>query len=420
MLKVLTGILLLLIASPTVSAMDETPQLKRGTWFAWLDGPGGAITFGLKIRQDNDKIEVWIVNGEESAPIPEVRFENDEFVFDFVHYNSVIRAKANAAGSDLQGIWKRVSGPHTWTEMDFHAHWTPPDTMPKPAPGGRRRTRSPLRDALMLKGKWAVKFDSSPDPAVAIFGVTSTGRITGTFLTSTGDYRYLGGIFEQRRLTLSVFDGAHAFLFRATLGDDAVLRGDFWSRDTWHETWTARQDRNARLPDAFQQTKWNDEASLADLKFRDLDGVYHSPADDQYAGKARIIEVFGTWCPNCNDATTYLGELQKTYRGRGLSILGLAFEMTGEYELDAKQVRRYVEYHDITYPVLVAGISDKAEATKAFPVLDKVRSYPTFIFLDGQNNVKAIYTGFSGPATGKAYDKLREDFERIIEQMLEE
>ena len=186
------------------------------------------------------------------------------------------------------------------------------------------------------------------------------------------------------------------------------------------ETWTARQDRNARLPDAFQQTKWNGDASLADLKFRDLAGAYHSPAEEQYTGKARIIEVFGTWCPNCNDATAYLGELQETYRERGLSILGLAFEMTGDHELDAKQVKRYVDYHDITYPVLVAGISDKAAATKAFPVLDKVRSYPTFIFLDGQNNVKAIYTGFSGPATGEAYEKLREDFERIIEQMLEE
>ncbi|MCH7545379.1 MAG: TlpA family protein disulfide reductase [Planctomycetes bacterium] len=420
MLRVFTGILLLLIASPTVSAREETPQLKRGTWFAWLDGPGGAITFELQIRQTRDKIDAWIVNGEESVPIPEVRFENDEFVFDFVHYNSILRAKSNASGTDLQGTWKRVRGHNKWTVMDFHAHWTPPETMPKPAQTGRRLNRSPFREALMLKGKWAVKFDSSSDPALAIFDVTSTGRITGTFLTTTGDYRYLGGIFEQRALTLSVFDGAHAFLFRAELGDDAVLRGDFWSRDTWHETWTAHQDRNARLPDAFQQTKWNDDASLADLKFRDLAGAYHSPAEEQYTGKARIIEVFGTWCPNCNDASAYLKELDETYRGRGLSILGLAFEMTGEFELDAKQVKRYVEYHHIDYPVLVAGISDKAAATKAFPVLDKVRSFPTFIFLDGQNNVKAIYTGFSGPATGKAYDKLREDFERIIEQMLEE
>ncbi len=285
---------------------------------------------------------------------------------------------------------------------------------------GRRRGKLPFREAYLFKGKWAVKFESSPDPALAIFDVNDTGLITGTFLTTTGDYRYLGGSFENQTLTLSVFDGAHAFLFRAELGDNNVLRGDFWSRDTWHETWTAHPDINASLPDAFQQTRWTDEASLADLKFRDLEGVYHSPAEEQYAGKARIIEVFGTWCPNCNDASAYLKELDETYRTRGLSILGLAFEMTGEYELDAKQVKRYVEYHHLDYPVLIAGISDKAEATKAFPVLDKVRSYPTFIFLDAQDNVKAIYTGFTGPATGKEYDKLREDFERIIEQMLEE
>jgi hypothetical protein len=33
--------------------------------------------------------------------------------------------------------------------------------------------------------------------------------------------------------------------------------------------------------------------------------------------------------------------------------------------------------------------------------------------------VRAIHTGFAGPATGAEHEKLREDFERLIEELLE-
>ena len=145
-----------------------------------------------------------------------------------------------------------------------------------------------------------------------------------------------------------------------------------------------------------------------------------SPADERFAGRVRIIELFGTWCPNCNDATHYLLELDRRYRSRGLSILGLAFEMTGDHAADAIQVRRYVNYHGIEYPILLAGEANKAKASESFPVLDEVRAYPTFIFIDRQGAVRAIYTGFNGPATEESHDKLRAAFERLIEGMLEE
>ena len=92
--------------------------------------------------------------------------------------------------------------------------------------------------------------------------------------------------------------------------------------------------------------------------------------------------------------------------------------MTGEHERDANQVREYLKRHDASYPVLIAGLSDKKLASKAIPFLDRVRSYPTTIFLDGEGNVEAIHTGFTGPATGEAYDELKTKFEEIIEGLL--
>ena len=91
----------------------------------------------------------------------------------------------------------------------------------------------------------------------------------------------------------------------------------------------------------------------------------------------------------------------------------LAFEVTGDFERDARQVRIYAERHGVEYPLLVAGLSDKDEASRAFPVLDRVRSYPTTIFTDRDGGVRAIHTGFSGPATGAAQRHVHTRVDRL-------
>ena len=96
------------------------------------------------------------------------------------------------------------------------------------------------------------------------------------------------------------------------------------------------------------------------------------------------------------------------------------FELTGDFGRDAEQVRRYLQRHRSDYPVLIAGLSDKKHASKQLPFLDKVRSYPTTIFLDANGNVRAIHTGFTGPATGKAHDEMRAKFEKLIEEILDQ
>ncbi|MFQ5502223.1 MAG: TlpA disulfide reductase family protein, partial [Phycisphaerae bacterium] len=269
-----------------------------------------------------------------------------------------------------------------------------------------------------IAGRWKVRFSRSDEPAVGIFDQRPDGAVEGTFLTTTGDYRFLAGRYEAGRLRLSCFDGAHAFLFDASIQPDGSLMGDFQSRDTWHETWTATRDDKVALPDGFKLSRATDRPSLENLKFRDLSGTLRSPADAAFAGTVRIIEVFGSWCPNCHDASAYLSELDHKYRDRGLSILGLAFEVTGDFERDARQVRRFIRRHGIEFPVLLAGLSDKKEASKALPFLDQVRAYPTTLFLKADGTIQAVYTGFSGPATGEEYQGLRRKFEKLIETML--
>jgi thiol-disulfide isomerase/thioredoxin len=220
-------------------------------------------------------------------------------------------------------------------------------------------------------------------------------------------------------LRLSGFDGAHAFLFSATLAGDGTLAGDFWSSEDHHETWSARRDEAAALPDAFAQTSWSD-LPLGELNFPDLDGDWHALDAPEFAGRARIIEIFGSWCPNCHDAAEELVRLQQRYGERGLSIVGLAFERTGDAQHDAAQVRLFAERHGVTWPLLLAGTADKATATARVRLLDEVRSFPTTIFLHGDGRVRAVHSGFSGPATGEDFRKQQQAFESLIEELLAE
>ena len=69
-----------------------------------------------------------------------------------------------------------------------------------------------------------------------------------------------------------------------------------------------------------------------------------------------LVNIFGSWCPNCNDKAPLLAAWHRRYRDRGLEIVGLAYEFTGDPERDGRQVRRFAERHGIDYPLLLAGV----------------------------------------------------------------
>ena len=386
-----------------------------GKWTATLKSPGGALCFGLEFAQEkistNKQPTGFIINGPERIKIPIVQWNSPQGKILIPHYDSKIEFRM--VGTELKGTWTKRKGADRWSRMEFSAK--------------RLETESSAEQSVGKKefrpfiGTWRTKFRSDEDDSVAVFRWSDLRqRIVGTFMTTTGDYRYLDSQLMDEKLVLSCFDGAHAFLFRVDMqseeGDDRI-RGDFWSSDSWHDTFEGVRDSAAKLADAFGQTSVADKNALGSLTFPDLEGRPTRLNDIRFRAKARIIYVFGSWCPNCHDAAAYFSELTEKF-GAELSIVGLAFEHTGDFDRDAEQVRQYLKRHGASYPVLIAGLSDKKMASKAFPVLDRIRSYPTTIFLDESNQVVAIHTGFTGPATGREYKRLKQKFESIIKKLV--
>lgn len=400
---------LCMACSSTDSALPAPPR--EGLWRAVLDSPGGELAFELRLMRDKAGWRAEVSNGEEIIPCGEVSFRDGELSIALEPYDSTLRARVSENREELVGEWRKFLDAEREATLGFRATY---GEAPRYA---LKRATDKAREHL--SGRWSVNFDSDEQPAVGIFEAFPDGRATGTFLTALGDYRYLAGSYNGERLLLSCFDGGHAFLFEASLQADGTLEGDFWSRDSWHETWTAERDPDAALDDPFALSQWTGSA-LAELSFPDLEGTPRSLTDEAFAGRARLISLFGTWCPNCNDEAAFLAELDARYASRGLSILGLAFELTDDFERNVRQVRRFQERHAASYPVLVAGLANKQRASEAFPALDRVRAFPTALFIDSSGDVHAIHTGFAGPATGAAHDEMRERYELLIEELLGE
>jgi hypothetical protein len=74
---------------------------------------------------------------------------------------------------------------------------------------------------------------------------------------------------------------------------------------------------------------------------------------------------------------------------------------------------------NVTYPILLAqyGFTDKKTANEKLPMLDHILSYPTSIYIDRFGKERRIHTGYNGRATGQKYEKFKEEFYQLMEQL---
>lgn len=394
---------------------DEDPPAADllGSWRGVLASPGGELPFTLRLDHDGPRLRALIVNGAGEAAITRVERDGDQLVFRFDHYDSEISARLEAPGR-LAGRFRRTI-PSGDSIMEFAAVKDDPDRF-KPSP--RKGAAWPE-----VGGSWAVEFadESSREIAQGEF-VQQGSQVTGTFLTPTGDYRFLAGSFENGVLRLSSFDGAHAFLFEALAQEDGTLAGDFWSRESYHATWTARRAaaQEQVLPDAWAQVGLQNADGRFHFAFPDLEGQTVSLADSRFRGKVVVVNLFGSWCPNCNDEAPLLAAWKNRFHDQGLEIVGLAFEYTGKPDRDREQVRRFAARHAIDYPLLLAGTSDKSKAAAVLPDLTRVAAFPTTIFIGRDGKVRKIHSGFAGPGTGRHHAELVAELESLIQQLIAE
>lgn len=386
--------------------------LRTGTWRATLKTETGLeIPFVMDVEKEGTgNTYIIIRNGEERITVDEVTLKDDSVWLKMPLFDSEIRAGFDR--QTLKGRWiKHLADKDVC--MDFVAV---PDV-------GYRFFKNPKKAKANISGRWETLFIGiDGDSTLAIGEFTQKGEaLTGTFLTTTGDYRFLEGNVVENKLYLSCFDGSHAFLFTADIVNDSTLsNGRFYSGLKGQENWTARKNEKAELPDAYQLTYLKPGHEGVSFSFPDLDGKKVSLSDSAFKNKVIILQLMGSWCPNCADEMAYLSDFYGRYEQKGVEIIGLAYERSADFEKAKTAVNRMRQRFYATYPILIAGTNAKGKAQESLPMLNQVLGFPTTIIIDKHGKVSKIHTGFTGPSTGEHYTKFVTEFEALINQLIAE
>ncbi|MCE7043030.1 peroxiredoxin [Dyadobacter sp. CY312] len=389
-------------------------ELKSGTWRATLSRDNQELPLLLEISQNPDKksYTVFSVNGEERLQLDSAYFENDSLHIPMQLFDSEIVAALK--NDKLSGSYNRLQEGSVIASLPFQAVF---------GENYRFFKEGVAKGDKNVNGKWLTVFlnPATGDSTVSVGNFIQKGnQVQGSFLTPTGDYRFLNGNINGDSLFLSTFDGSNAMLFKAVIQPDGTLKGEQWSGVKGYKTWTAKLNPDAKLPDATKLTFLKPGFDKVNLSFPDSDGKTVSLSDPQYKDKVVIIQILGSWCPNCMDETNFLAPWYDKNKDRGVEIIGLAFERSDKPEVSNPKIKKMINRFGMNYPVLLAGTNSDEATAKALPMLNKVMSYPTTIFIDKKGKVREIHTGFSGPGTGEYYDQFVEEFNGLVSKMIAE
>lgn len=420
--------LMLFIFLLCTSGYAQVARMIHPDYRAALQTPGGELPFNLNLSLMENDYELYgfeIINGNEvinsdqwdlmvyDTLINEMIYHQlDTFHIHFPVFNTEIVARFSNDRSLFSGYWVDHSRPGNYY-LPFHAELIPANEKIY------RFIKNPFPAKANISGRYDAVFkdESSSDSTVAIFE-QKENHLTGTFLTTTGDYRFLEGEVSADSFYLSAFDGSHAFLFKGKINDDGSLDGGYWSGKHYHANFTATKNINAKLPDPKKLTYLKPGYDKIEFSFPDENGNLVSLNDDRFKNKVVVIQITGSWCPNCMDETSYMSEVEEKYKNKDLAIVALSFERQPDPQNFKINIDRLKNYFGIDYLYLNAGLPKNA--SDALPMLNRVMGFPTTIILNKKQEVAEIYTGFNGPATGQLFLDYQKDFEELIDALLRE
>jgi thiol-disulfide isomerase/thioredoxin len=376
-----------------------------GLWNATVNVNGIEVPFKIEFSGDGGAIKGWFFNGDEKEVSTGGKFENNLLVLNFDSYASVLQATLSDGSLD---------GTYTQRGQTLPIHAVRAFAKPEPE-----------RKAPNISGVWYLQGvkSSKHDEKAWQFVVQQHGaEVSGAILRVDGDTGVLTGSYENGKFVLSHFSGARAAVLEVTPQPDGTLLVDL--KGQHHEgAITAVRAEMARAkgldlpPDYDQHAGVKDPSKPFTFSFPDLDGNVVSNTDARFKGKVVLVNITGSWCPNCHDEDKFLPVLYDKYRSQGLEIVALDFEEP-EQLANPVRLKTLIAREGIKFPVLLGGTT--ASAKDKLPQALGWDSWPTTYFVGRAGLVHKVHSGFPSAGSGELYQKEKQEFITEIERLLSE
>jgi len=398
--------------SIVITTASAQTKLQTGIWRGALKNSAGLeLPFNFEVKDTAGAQQIAIINGDERYRVTDIKSSGDSVFIHMPLFDSEFKLKLD--GGELKGNWIK----HLGTSDAVMAFTALPNT-------NWRFFKDAEKPAYDIGGRWSAIFGEGANRDTLVGEFKQDGaELTGTFLSTSGDYRYLEGAVAGDHMYLSCFDGGHAYIFTAKINDAKTLSdGKQYSGYSGLDTWSAVKDENAKLPDAYSLTALKPGYNKIDFTFKDINGKEVSLSDARFKNKVVIVQILGSWCPNCMDETNYfVSSYYPKYHDKGVEVIGLAYERTTDFAKSQRTLQQMKSHFNVPYPLLITGFTPASgDPQKSLPMLAAFKGFPSTIIIDKKGNVRKIHTGFSGPGTGVYYTEFIDEFQKLTEDLLAE
>jgi thiol-disulfide isomerase/thioredoxin len=395
---------LLFAIAPAAFAQTNTPSLS-GLWDATITFGGQDIPFRLQIAGDGSNVKGWLFNGDEKLVASGASFHDGSLVLNFDSYAAKLELKLQ------DGALVGQYGPMLKKTFPVTAH-------------RHQAATESSASAPSINGLWEVAVKSSKGEQAwrLIVQEKSASDVSAAILRVDGDTGALTGGYKDGKFVLSHFSGGRPALMILTPSSDGTLAVNMTdlhgsSQLTATRPDVARAKGLAPPTDPDHHTSVKDPSEPFQFSFPDLNGKIVSNTDARFQGKVVLVNITGSWCPNCHDEAPFLAELYRKYRSQGLEVVALSFE-EGDQLKDPVRLRAFMKEYGIDYTVLLGGTPDDRDAKLTQPV--NLNSWPTTFFLGRDGRVRFVHAGFPGPASGELYRQAAHEFYAQVESLLAE
>ncbi len=383
--------LLILLPLLLLSSCFQSSSLD-GVWSFELNIQGEKIPFYMKFE---DK-KVILKNNIELIEL-EYKKENKKIIIPILSYDAAFELEQ--IGNTLKGYWIKYNRKNEYKLSMFGMK--------------TKLLEFPIINEVAFSADTNLKITFEDNT----YGIlTHKGNNTySSIVTETGDYRYLTSKWEGEALALYGFDGLFAFYLNAGYGENYIYEGKMFAGLSYNQKFVTKNDPKFKLRDPNKITTYNGDLSKVELP--DLKGKVQPVVTK---GKVTVVQIFGSWCPNCIDETKYLLEWKKKNPNKDVDFRIVSFERSPSKKQSLKLLKKTQAIYKIDYPILVGGYTKKTKVADVFKGIKNFISFPTSLYIGKDGKVREIHAGFNGPATGEYYESFKIHFEKLMNKLLKE